>query len=97
MAKKTFVQVGHETNPQGIIRPLWLIFQEMRFVIDQVMDAGPAVAMNVGGHGQRFTVRIGHGKTYLFLDDFNRWFVEEKVAHEICRVGGLVHAMPYYF
>lgn len=97
MARKTFVQVGHETNEQGDIRPLWLIFREKRFVIDQVMDIGPAVAVNVGGYGLRYTVRIGHGKTYLFLDDFNRWFVEEKVPEEICRVGSLVHGNPYMF
>jgi hypothetical protein len=42
-------------------------------------------------------VRIGHGKAYLFLDDLGRWFVEEKVSHEICRVGGLVHSAPYPF
>ena len=97
MARKTFVQVGHETDEGGSILPRWLVFRGRCFSIDQVLDEGPAVAVNVGGNGFRYTVRIGHGKTYLFLDDVGRWFVEEKVAHEICRVGGLVHSTPYPF
>lgn len=97
MARKTFVAVGHETDESGGMLPRWLVFRERRFLIDQVLDMGPAVAVNVGGNGLRYTVRIGQGKAYLFLDDCGRWFVEEKVSHEICRVGGLVHSAPYPF
>lgn len=91
MAIKTYVQVEFETNEVGDITPLCLVFHQRRYMIDRVLEARQATAMNVGGNGLRYTVRIAQRKTYLFLDDYNRWFVEEKVPHEIARVGGLVH------
>ena len=97
MAIKTYVEVGHTTDQQGSITPLWLCFKSRHYQIDRVLEARQAVAQNVGGNGLRFTVRIGQRKTYLFLDDHNRWFVEEKVAHEIPRVGGIVLGEQYSF
>lgn len=97
MAIKTFVQVGHETDELGSVVPLWLCFRGQKYPIDRVLEVRPAAALNAGGHGLRYTVRIRQRKAYLFLDDFNRWFVEEKVAHEIPRVGGLVQGNPYSF
>lgn len=97
MAIKTYVQVGFVADELGGIQPHWLLFQQRRFQVDRVLDVRQAVALNVGGNGLRFTVRIGQRKTYLFLDDHNRWFVEEKVRHEIARVGGLVQEDLYAF
>lgn len=97
MAIKTFVQVGYEADEQGGVMPRWLLFRAQRYEIDRVLEARQAVAANVGGNGLRYTVRIGPRKAYLFLDDFNRWFVEEKVPFEIARVGGIVHGNPYPF
>ncbi|NLM85497.1 MAG: hypothetical protein GX171_02250 [Clostridiales bacterium] len=97
MAIKTYVPVGFETDEQGGLFPRWLCFRRQRFDIDQVLELRQAVAVNVGGHGLRFTVRIGQRKAYLFLDDYDRWFVEEKVPHEIARVGGLVIGENYAF
>lgn len=97
MAMKTYVPVGYETDELGQLNPRWLRFRRQSFEIDQVLDARHAVAVNVGGNGLRFTVRIGQRKAYLFLDDYDRWFVEEKVPHEIARVGGLVSGDPYSF
>lgn len=91
MAIKTFVQVEHQTNQLGDIIPLCLKFHFQRYVINRVLEVRLAAAMNVGGTGVRFTVRIDQRKTFLFLDDHDRCFVEERVLHEIPRVGGLVH------
>lgn len=97
MAIKTFVKVGFRTDEQGGIMPVWMDFRSQRYQIDKVLEARPACAVNAGGTGLRYLVRIGQRKAYLFLDDFNRWFVEEKVPYEIARMGGLVHAEQYPF
>ena len=91
MAIKTYVQVEHETDEAGRITPFCLVFHKKPYQIDKVLEARQAVAVNAGGNGLRYTIRIAQRKTYLFLEDCNRWFVEEKVPHEIARVGGLVH------
>ena len=70
--------------------PLHILFKGMPYEIGRVLEACPAQAVNSGGHGMRYTVEIGFHKTYLFFEDARRWFVEEKVPHEISRVGGLV-------
>jgi len=97
MAIKTFVRVTYDTDELGGITPRQLFFRRQLYQIDSVLEARPAIAANVGGNGLRFTVRIGQRKTYLFLSDHDRWFVEEKVDHEIARVGGLVQGENYAF
>ncbi len=97
LAIKTFVSVRYETDELGGIHPLQLVFRRRPYQIDRVLEARQAVAQNVGGNGLRFTVRIGQRKTYLFLSDQDQWFVEEKVPHEIARVGGLVQGENYAF
>lgn len=91
MAIKTYVQVEYEIDESGMITPLCLVFHKWTYPIDKVLEARQAIAVNAGGNGLRYTVRIAQRKTYLFLDDSNRWFVEEKVPHEIARVGGIIH------
>lgn len=97
MALKTFVRVGFQADEQGGIQPVWMDFRHQRYLIDKVLESRPACAVNAGGTGLRYLVRIGQRKAYLFLDDFNRWFVEEKVPYEIARMGGLVHGELYPF
>ena len=87
-----------KTVPQLLpITPRWLVFRQRRIEIDRVLEFRPAVAVNTGGHGLRYTIRVGQRKAFLFLDDAGRWFVEEKVPHEIPRVGGIVQGDAYSF
>lgn len=97
MAIKTYVEVGHDTNEQGQVTPRWLVFRSQRIDIGRVLEIRPSIALNTGGNGLRYTIRIGQRKAYIFLDDADRWFVEEKVPHEIPRVGGLVQGNGYSF
>ena len=90
MSIKTYVRVGYETDEQGTVTPQWLIFKKRRYEIGRVLDAGQAHAVNVGGFGMRYLIRIDNRKTYLFQEDSLRWFVEEKIPGEIPRVGGIV-------
>lgn len=77
MPIKTFVSVTYDTDETGAIRPLEVRFRGSAFEVDRVMDVRPAAAA-VGGSGMRYQVRINGRKTYLFHDDHDRWFVEEK-------------------
>ncbi len=97
MAIKTYVKVGHETDEEGNITPQWIVFKRRRYEIDRILDVGQAHAINVGGFGMRYLVRIDNRKAYLFQEDSLRWFVEEKIPGEIPRVGGIVLGENYSF
>ena len=72
MFTRTYVQVIATFNEDGSITPHALTFH------DQQLDRRPAAATKAGGQGMRYTVRIGGKQTYIFLDEQQRWFVEEK-------------------
>lgn len=97
MAIKTYVRVGCETDERGHVTPRWLVFKRRRYDISRVLDVAQAHAVNVGGFGTRFLVRIDGRKTYLFQEDSLRWFVEEKIPGEIPRVGGIVLVEQHRF
>lgn len=78
MALRTYVQVIATFNKDGSITPHALIFHDQQFIIDRVLDRRPAAATKAGGQGMRYTVRIGERQTYIFHDEQQRWFVEEK-------------------
>lgn len=96
MAIRTYVKVSAIVDEIGNITPQQLTFKGQSYEIDKVLDVRQAAAINAGGQGIRYTVRIGFHKTYLFHDDAQRWFVEEKVPHEISRVGGLIASDTQY-
>ncbi|MBQ4551422.1 MAG: hypothetical protein IKM26_00165 [Clostridia bacterium] len=78
MFTRTYVQVIATFNEDGSITPHALTFHDQQFIIDRVLDRRPAAATKAGGQGMRYTVRIGGKQTYIFLDEQQRWFVEEK-------------------
>ena len=78
MALRTYVQVIATFHEDGRITPHALTFHDRQFIIDRVLDRRPAAATKAGGQGMRYTVRIGDKQTYLFYDEQQRWFVEEK-------------------
>ena len=84
------MKVSANVDEYGKIAPLCLTFKGIEYTIDQLFDVLQTAIINAGGQGIRYSIRIGLHKTYLFQDDAQRWFVEEKVPHEIARVGGLV-------
>ena len=85
MAIRTFVKVTALQDEQGKITPQYLTFKDQVYEIDKVLDVRHAPAINAGGVGMRYTIRIGPRKTYLFQDSAHRWFVEEKDP------GGRIH------
>ena len=78
MAKRTYVQVIATFNEDGQITPHALTLHDRQYMIDRVLDRRQAVATKAGGQGVRYTIRIQGQETYIFYDEHQRWFVEEK-------------------
>ncbi|MHC1787632.1 MAG: hypothetical protein AB9880_11310 [Christensenellales bacterium] len=83
MAVRTYVEVSVSFDVMGRATPRSIVFKGESFLVDRVI--GPPVdapALLAGGHGKRYTVRILGKETYLFQEEENRWFVEERGAGE---------------
>ena len=78
MCRRTYVSVLAQFTEEGDILPLSLMLHGVRYTIDRVLCRRNAAALKAGGQGLRYTVRIGEHETYLFMDECQRWFVEEK-------------------
>lgn len=78
MARRTYVQVIATFNEDGQIIPHALTLHDRQYMIDRVLDRRMAAATKAGGQGMRYTVRIQGQETYIFYDEHQRWFVEEK-------------------
>lgn len=78
MARRTYVRVFAMFEESGEISPLSLQLHERTYAIDRVLGKRYAFATKAGGQGMRYTIRIGEKQTFLFLDEHQRWFVEEK-------------------
>lgn len=78
MARRTYVRVFAVFEESGEISPLSLQLHERTYAIDRVLGKRYAFATKAGGQGMRYTIRIGEKQTFLFLDEHQRWFVEEK-------------------
>lgn len=78
MAHRTYVQVTVRFDEEGNARPLAILFQGANYPIDRILNRCRAAATKAGGQGMRYTVRICNQETFLFQDENQRWFVEEK-------------------
>ena len=68
-----------EVSPEGGVRPREIEWEDGRkYAGDRLLDIRRAAATKAGGQGMRYTVRICGQETYLFQDERQRWFVEEK-------------------
>ena len=78
MPRRTYVSVLARFDEEGQILPLSIRLHDRLYEIDRVLDRRMAAATKAGGQGMRYTIRIRDHVTYLFLDEHQRWFVEEK-------------------
>ena len=78
MYHRAYVTDSAIFDPQGKILPTSLMLRGEEYIIDRVLDIRRAAALKAGGQGTRYTIRIGSHETFLFQDEENRWFVEEK-------------------
>ena len=87
-SEKVYVQVNADFNPDGVMIPTSLIWEDgSKFDIDKVLDIRQAAAMKAGGQGDRYTIRVNGRESYLFFERcpsltgnvIGRWFVERRV------------------
>lgn len=78
--KKVFVEVIAKFDPDGVVTPLAIIWEDgRRFEIDKVLDMRKAASLKAGGIGIRYTCRIKNKETYLYYEGPN-WFVEHVIS-----------------
>ena len=75
--KKKYVKVFMEISEDGKKTPKELVYNDIKYSIDRVLDIKKCPSMKVGGIGERYSVRIGNKVTNIFFEK-DRWFVEEK-------------------
>ena len=78
MFYRTYVTVMARFDEEGNVFPCSLCLHGKTYVIDRVLCRRNAAALKCGGQGMRYTVRICGQETFLFQDEHQRWFVEEK-------------------
>jgi hypothetical protein len=44
--------------------------------VDKIIDVRQAASLKCGGHGLRYTCRLGGKEIYLFCDE-GKWFIEQ--------------------
>lgn len=76
MSKK-FVRVLADIDENGKKTPKLIIFDEIKYEIDKILDIKNCASFKAGGFGERYKIRIGQNITYLYYEN-GRWFVEEK-------------------
>ena len=75
--KKKYVKVFMEINEDGQKTPKEIVYNDITYSIDKVLDIKKCPSMKVGGIGERYSIRIGNNITNIFFEK-DRWFVEEK-------------------
>lgn len=76
---KIYVSVTAEFTSVGLLRPLWITWEDgRRFLIDRVLDYRRAASLKAGGVGLRYTCMICGSEHYLYYEGDNLWFVEGK-------------------
>ena len=78
MFYRTYVKVSAVFGEDGTISPQSITLHGITYPIDRVLCRRNAAALKCGGQGMRYTVRIHGRETFLFQDEHQRWFVEEK-------------------
>lgn len=77
--RKVYVCVNCDFNSDGDCSPRTITFEDGQvYEIDKVIGCRRAASTKVGGIGVRYTVVIFGRKTFLFLENSGRWFVEAK-------------------
>ena len=80
---KVYVDVTEERLKDGRLIPLSFVWEDgCRYEIDKVLDMRPAASLKAGGAGMRYTVRVRHQETFMFLEeerDVSKWFMERKI------------------
>ena len=79
---KVYVDVNEDRLKNGKVIPLSFVWEDgNRYEIDRVLDIRPAASLKAGGAGLRYTIRVRHRETFMFLEEdggVSKWFMERR-------------------
>ena len=79
---KVYVDVNEDRLKDGQLLPLSFVWEDgNRYEVDKIIDKRPAASLKAGGAGMRYTVRVMHKETYMFLEEDDgtfKWFMERR-------------------
>ena len=76
---KIYVDVVAKFSKEGALIPRNIKDDDGKIVeIDMIMDVGRVVNLEMKGVGTRYTCVIGGLEKYLYYEDNNIWFIEDK-------------------
>jgi hypothetical protein len=79
---KVYVDVTEDRLKDGRLIPRSFVWEDgVRYEISRVLDIRPAASLKAGGAGMRYTIRVAHRETFLFLEEdggIDKWFMERK-------------------
>ena len=75
--KKQFVTCLVEFGEDGTKIPKLIIFDDVKYDVDKLIEVKNCASFKAGGFGERYTVKIKNKTTYLFFEE-GKWFVEAK-------------------
>ena len=79
---KVYVDVNEDRLKDGKVIPLSFVWEDgSRYEIDRILEIRPAASLKAGGAGLRYTIRVRHRETFMFLeedDGVSKWFMERK-------------------
>lgn len=75
--EKRFVPVVVRIDEAGKVDPKVIEFEDKKYVIEKVLDRGPAACQSVGGVGIKYTCVV-LGKITELWEEKGQWFVVKK-------------------
>ncbi|NLZ81870.1 MAG: hypothetical protein GX913_08765 [Clostridiales bacterium] len=76
---KVYVDMTAVFSKEGVLTPKSFLWKDGReFEIQHVRDIRRAASLKAGGVGTRYTCIIDGKQSYIFYEDNNLWFVEER-------------------
>jgi hypothetical protein len=79
---KVYVDVNEDRLKDGQLLPRSFVWEDGNcYEVDKILDVRPAASLKAGGTGMRYTVRVMHKETFMYLEedgDSFKWFMERK-------------------
>ena len=80
--RKIYVDIDVKWSANGTFTPIAIYWksaiddEEERYEIDAILEGPIRHMCYSGGVGNRYTIKIGKAKRYLFFGDDKKWFIE---------------------
>ena len=73
---KAYVKVNVNIDTMGTIIPVYIVYDDVIYNIDKVLDIKQSPNLDAGGYGTRYTIRINGKVTYLWEED-GKYYVNQ--------------------